>query len=139
MIIIAAVDDNYGLSFNKRRQSQDRILREKIISLTHNHVLWMNAYSRKQFKEVLSEEMISVDEEFLDRASEGEFCFVENVSVEPYKDKIEKMIVFKWNRRYPGDFYFDIDVNEKEWKIIESEEFAGSSHEKITMEVYVRE
>ena len=34
MIIIAAVDDRNGMMFNHRRQSQDKVLREKILSLT---------------------------------------------------------------------------------------------------------
>ena len=34
MILIAAVDDRGGLTFNRRRQSQDRILRQQILSMT---------------------------------------------------------------------------------------------------------
>ena len=47
-----------------------------------------------------------------------------------------KLIVFKWNRVYPKDFEFEIDLSK--WKLEESSEFKGSSHDKITMEVYVR-
>ena len=49
---------------------------------------------------------------------------------------IEKIILFKWNRNYPGDFFFDIDVTSNHWILQESKDFPGSSHEKITMEVY---
>ena len=31
MKVIVTVDDSFGMLFNKRRQSQDRILREKIL------------------------------------------------------------------------------------------------------------
>ena len=34
LILIAAVDDRYGMMFHQRRQSQDRILREKILTMT---------------------------------------------------------------------------------------------------------
>ena len=46
------------------------------------------------------------------------------------------MIVFKWNRVYPKDFEFELDLSK--WKLAESSEFKGSSHDNITMEVYVR-
>ncbi len=44
MIVIAAVDDCMGMMFNKRRQSQDRVLRQRIISLAEGKNIWMNAY-----------------------------------------------------------------------------------------------
>ena len=34
MIVCVAVDDNLGMTFNKRRQSQDRVLRERLLELT---------------------------------------------------------------------------------------------------------
>ena len=49
MIIIASVDDNMGMMFNHRRQSQDRVLREHILEATKDGKLWMNHYSAKQF------------------------------------------------------------------------------------------
>lgn len=41
------------------------------------------------------------------------------------------------NRDYPVDLYFEIDLSR--WKKISSKEFAGSSHDKITKEEWVRE
>ena len=49
MILIVAVDDRNGMTFNHRRQSQDKRLRERILSITKKGKLWMNAYSHKQF------------------------------------------------------------------------------------------
>lgn len=63
---------------------------------------------------------------------------MENVPVDSCEKYVEKIIKFKWNREYPADFYFGIDVTLPVWKMIETEEFAGSSHEKITKEVYIR-
>lgn len=136
MIIIAVIDDRNGLLFNKRRQSQDYILYEKILELTSNSCLWMNSYSSKQFAQHPAQHL-TVDDEFLDKASEGEYCFIENVSTLPYLSKIEKIILYKWNRKYPGDFFFDIPL-EQGWKITEVEDFPGSSHENMTKEVYER-
>ena len=52
MKIIVCVDNQNGMMFNHRRQSQDRALRKRILELTGGKKLWMNAYSQKQFLQV---------------------------------------------------------------------------------------
>ena len=47
------------------------------------------------------------------------------------------MSLYKWNRDYPADFYFDIDYA-NDYKLETTLDFVGTSHEKITKEVYVR-
>lgn len=139
MILIAAVDDRYGMLFNKRRQSQDRVLRERILAISAHRCLWVNHYTAGQFTQAGQlAEQLRVDDDFLSKAAAGEYCFVENIRMAPYEEMIEQIILFKWNRRYPGDFYFDIDLASGAWRLASTEEFPGSSHEKITMEVYVR-
>lgn len=140
MKIIAAVDDNNGMMFNKRRQSQDRILREHILSLSQETRLWMSPYSLKQFSKEMEEnweDRIRTRDDFLNSAGEGDYCFVEDADLLPYLEQIEEIILFKWNRVYPADTYFPIDY--ASWKLMKTEEFAGSSHEKITKEVYIYE
>lgn len=95
----------------------------------------MNAYSRKQFTEENADQ-IQVEEDFLSKAGTGEFCFVENADISAYLDQIEEICLYKWNRDYPADTYFPVDLGV--WKCVETVEFAGSSHEKITREKYVR-
>ena len=133
MKIIVAVDDQNGMMFNHRRQSQDSVLRKRILELTEGSVLRMNAYSAKQFRG--EEERFEVSEQFLEEAKEGEYCFVENVPIQPYAEKVEEMIVCKWNRIYPSDRKLDLNP-EHSMKLERTEEFPGSSHEKITMEVW---
>ena len=41
MIIMVCVDDNNGMMFNKRRQSQDRVLRQRMLELAGEKKLWM--------------------------------------------------------------------------------------------------
>ena len=135
MVLIVCVDDHNGMMFNHRRQSQDRILRADILELTDGKKLWMNAYSRKQFAESDAEK-IRVDETFLDAAGDGEFCFVENADVSGCAERIEEIYLYHWNRDYPADVYFPVDLSV--WKCVETKEFAGSSHEKITRERYTR-
>lgn len=45
MILITVVDDRMGMCFNRRRLSRDRVLSDKILTLTNGKVLWMSSYS----------------------------------------------------------------------------------------------
>ncbi len=47
MIIMICLDDRGGMLFNKRRQSQDVLLRQQILTETAGGRLWMNSYSAK--------------------------------------------------------------------------------------------
>ena len=99
MILIVCVDDSMGMMFSGRRQSQDRILRERILMMSSGKKLWMNMYSAGQFEQVYAPR-INIDEEFLNNALPGEYCFVENAYFLLYADKIEKIVLYRWNRKY---------------------------------------
>ncbi|MBE5877305.1 MAG: ribonuclease Z [Lachnospiraceae bacterium] len=135
MNIIAAIDDKQGMMFNKRRQSKDRGLRKNMLSEVGDAKLWMNAYSFEQFEEAMGTN-VSVAEDFVDKAEVGEYCFVENIAITEYEGKIENLILYKWNRVYPSDLKLDIDLNSSNWQLVTTEEFEGSSHDKITKEVW---
>ena len=135
MIVCVAVDDNTGMTFNKRRQSQDKILRKQLIEIARGSRLWINNYTAKQFEDPLASNII-VDDEFLDKAEENDFCFVENLSLAKYENQIKKIILFKWNRVYPADTYFDITLFDNGWKLTSVVDFEGNSHKKITKEVW---
>lgn len=134
MKIIVCVDDKGGVMFNHRRQSQDRVLREHILEMTAGRTLWMNSYSAKMFGNLPS---IAVAEDFLDRSGEDDFCFVENISMAGHEYAVKEIILFKWNRAYPADTHFSFPAG-PDYKLTETSDFAGSSHEKITKEVYTR-
>lgn len=134
MKIAVCLDDNNGMLFNHRRQSQDRAVRTRLLSLVRRGRLWMNAYSAEQFAG--QEEHIKVSEQFLEEAGRETWCFVENQDVSPYEERITEIVIYRWNRSYPGDFFFPLDL--KQWKLESSIEFHGFSHEKLTEERYVR-
>lgn len=135
MRLIVCLDDRNGMLFGGRRQSRDCVVCEKIIALTKGYKLWMNVYSSKLFAD---ESNICVDEMFLEHAQDDDYCFTEDQEVSSYADKLEKIVVFKWNRHYPADKSFPLDLTVAPWKLVQTEEFPGNSHEKITMEVYTR-
>lgn len=135
MIWISAVDNSMGLMFNHRRQSMDRLLRKRVLELAAGKKLWMNAYSARQFGDE-GHDIITVDENFLSRAGSGDFVFCEDQPMRPWMDRIESVILYRWNRDYPGDMFLDFDASQ--WKLDKTEDFAGSSHEKITEEIWVK-
>lgn len=137
MIIAVCVDDNGGTMFNHRRQSKDRVLCEELLKLVANNILRMSPYSAKQFP-AETQSRLAVDDRFLDLAQPGDYCFEEGVALSPYEESIEEMILFKWNRAYPKDTSLDIDIDGPEWELIDSFDFEGFSHEKITRERYKR-
>ena len=133
MNIIVCIDKNNGMMFLGKRQSQDRVLREKILGISKGSRLLMNSYSAKQFENL---ENIVVDEDFLNNANQGDFCFVENKEVST--ENVENFYVFNWNRKYPADLFFTVDLKAEGFKKIKKEEFQGNSHDKITLEIYSR-
>ncbi|MDO4324909.1 MAG: hypothetical protein Q4E24_02545 [bacterium] len=169
MNVIVCLDERQGMMFNKRRQSQDRAVRERILHLCEGSVLWMKAYSYKLYEPLqvnqietdtessqegvqksLQEEClkdaqiqterkpvkIEVEEAFLQKAEDGDFCLVEDASLKPYESQIEKVIVFCWNKKYPADFYLDLNLDSGEWELESETKFAGISHPEITEKVY---
>ena len=133
MIVIACVDKKYGMLFNRRRQSQDRLLRSRILERAEQSRLWMNTYSSKQFKEGLPSHVF-VSEDFLALSGPNDFCFVEDADLTSYQDKITGIILYHWNREYPADHFFTLDMTPFMMQAIT--DFPGSSHKIITEEVY---
>ena len=134
MIVIACVDGRNGMAFHNRRQSQDRLARWDILKEAGRAPLWVNAVTARQFTDG-QQSRLRIDEAFLDRAGSGEFCFVEDRSVKPYETRIEQVILYRWNRAYPADLYWDLPLDG--WTLERREEFPGYSHKIITKEVYV--
>ena len=133
MNIIICIDKSGGMSFCGKRQSQDRVLREKVLEIKNDSRLLMNSYSAKQFE---NPESIIVDEDFLNNANQGDFCFVEDKEIS--SENVESFYIFNWNRKYPGDLFFEVDLKAEGFKKIKKEEFQGNSHDKITLEIYSR-
>ena len=128
MKLIVCLDDKNGMMFNKRRQSRDRVLIENVLELCKGEKLYTNEYSSKLFPENSVEVFDSIEN------VGNEYCFAENFTVN--EENIEEIIVYKWNRLYPADTYFNIDL--AGWNLTETVDFEGSSHEKITRGIYVR-
>lgn len=136
MIAIVCLDEQNGMAFNLRRQSKDRVVIEDILKESERSLLYLNEYSYGLFKD-FEVSHIKVSETYLDEAEKGSYCFVENKSLSSYIQKIEQIVVYRWNRRYPADVYLGIELNSG-WKKVSTSDFTGFSHECITKEIYVK-
>ena len=134
MIVIVCLDERGGMMFNNRRQSRDKAVIDRIVEIVQGSKLWLSSYSKSLFDQVAI--LLEVDDNFLQKAGNGEFCFAENADITQYTPKIEKLYLFRWNRHYPANLYFPLDLGE--FKQIARSEFTGNSHEKITLEGYER-
>lgn len=141
MVLIAMLDKSGGMSFNNRRQSSDREVSKKILFLTAGRKLWIDTYSLPLF-EGLSAPQIQIAADYLEQSKAGDYCLIERLQNDQQERlllySLEKVVVFKWNRDYPSDCLFPLALERPLWKLESSEDFPGTSHEKITMEVYTK-
>lgn len=130
MNLIVCVDDRWGMMFNRRRQSRDRMLYPHIFTLTQGAPVYARAYSIPLFS-ALDLTVRDIDRE---RCSEEGFFFAEEALQLDAKD-IQKVIIYRWNRSYPADVYFPAQLL-CDKRLTQCGEFSGYSHEKISWEVY---
>ena len=131
MKLIVCLDERKGMMFNNRRQSRDRVLIDNMIEMIGDNKLYIAPYSESLFEN--KEIKLKVKTNPLKAADEN-WCFIENLPVAEYKDEIETVVIYHWNRHYPGDFFFDLELDS--YSLESSEELIGSSHEKITKEIW---
>jgi len=135
VIIIACIDEKGGMLFNNRRQSKDRVLIQHIMQMVGNHTLWITSFSSKLFEEYIGSNAI-VDDDFLSKIQDDDFVFIEDLEWENIQDKIHKVILYNWNKKYPADKYFEL--SQDKWQLLSEQDITGSSHDKITEKVYIR-
>lgn len=128
MKLIVCLDDRNGMSFLGRRQSQDALLRQDMLAYVGGESLCMNAYSAAQFEDK-SRILIA------QQPPEAGYCFLEDRPAESFLPA-EELVIYRWNRHYPSDLRFPLEQALVGMRLVGSTEFAGSSHETITREVY---
>ncbi len=132
MKIIICLDNNNGLMFNNRRQSKDSKVIENIFETIGSANLYINDFSA----DIFADRNVIKCNDFLEKCQKDDYCFVENTDFEKYIDKINTIIIYRWNRSYP----FDKKLNTGfliSFHLENSTDFAGTSHGKITREEYL--
>jgi hypothetical protein len=126
MIPIICVDNSNGMLFNHRRCSSDKELIRHLRKVTENAEIWCNQYSLELF-----DYPVKCDEDFLNKASPNDYCFVEDNDLSDVN--FDEIVICYWNRDYPSDLFFSKASLVESWKIITSINLKGSSHDKITI------
>jgi len=130
MDVIVCLDDKGGMLFNKRRQSRDSAVFEDMKSYLFAP-LAIDAFSEKLIAETGIDYEVKVPEK-------EDVFFLENIALDGFADKIDRVIIYKWNRVYPSDFKFSLDLAKEGFLLKETKDIVGTSHEKITREVYAK-
>lgn len=129
MTLYICLDDRNGLQFNNRRQSRDSAVLEDIRSQCAGKLL-IDPFSEKLIREVEIPYVLP-PETAVD-------YFVEDIPAQEVLEKTSKIVIYRWNRHYPSDIRWEPDLESMGFALKETTEFPGTSHEKITREVYAR-
>ncbi len=134
MTVIVCLSDGGGMLFGGRRTSRDKAVVADISKMCDGGALFVGGISEALFTES-DASVISVTDP-LASADDGDFAFVEDRHLSPYKDKISELVIYRWNRKYPFDFSLDLTPKDIGMRLFESVDFKGNSHEKITREIW---
>ena len=135
LTVALCTDERGGMIFNNRRVSRDRILIDELVSGVDGKV-YIGEYSALLFE--AHKDRVAVVGNVLADAPAGAVCFVEVPPFMPHVGDISRLIIYNWNRRYPFDKQLDISPAKMGFRLVSVTEFEGSSHEKITKEIYER-
>lgn len=136
MTVFLCTDERGGMIFMNRRVSSDKILTKDIEKSVGDGVLYISDFSEFLFEN--SDISVMSVPNPLDLAGENDFVFVENFSLKESVERIDKLIIYNWNRKYPFDFSLDINPLKEGFTLSKKYDFKGKSHDKITKEIYVK-
>ena len=127
------LDDGLGMMFCGKRQSRDRLLIRDLLQSIEDRPLWIHPYSKPLFEGTAAP---NVSEHPMEDCPNGAVCFLETEPPTAHLPQIERILLYRWNRLYPSDLRFQIHPLQLGYRLTEASELVGSSHDKITKEVY---
>lgn len=133
MILAFCVDDQGGLAFNHRRQSRDRGLVADLLAAAGARPVFCLPYSVGLF----DPGAVTVTNDSGAVPTDG-ILFLENTDPAAYIPQAEELILYRWNRLYPADLTLNGTPAQWGYQLQDTTDFAGTSHEKITRERYVK-
>ena len=131
MTLIVCIDNKNGMLFGTRRQSRDSVLTDRIISMTEGKKLIVSPYSATLFPK--KEELIIADDP-AKVCEKDDFFFAEDTNLPT--DGIDEILLYRWNRIYPATRFFAFPSDD--FSLAKSTDFAGSSHDCITEERWLK-
>ena len=138
MTVIVCFDTGRGTAFFGKRQCADRAVTERVIELAAGRELVMSAYSASLFKGSGAGAAVTVKDD-ISAAGPNAVCFAENTDLTAFSGKADELIIFRWNKVYPRDRAEGFFPFDEGMKLVSIRDFAGSSHDRITEEIWRRE
>lgn len=134
MTCYVCVDDSGGMGFNHRRQSRDVCVLADI-QRGIGDVLTIDVFSQSLVKEAGIPYVLAPED--LTTLPQDAHFFLE---CRPAREALaaDTIVLYRWNRRYPADTHWDVDLAQQGYTLLDTTEFPGKSHDTITKEVYTR-
>lgn len=133
MTLIFCVDDNFGLMFNKRRQSRDSAVLDDIKNCFAGEKILISEYSEKLFNDAGVDYIVCESFE-----NQDGIYFIEDKYSPDLLSLANEVILYHWGKVYPADTKFDIELLGADFTLAEQSVFKGTSHNEIKKEVYTR-
>ncbi len=134
MILYVCLDDRNGMLFNHRRQSRDAAVLEDLRRCAVP--LYIDRFSEKLMASAGIPCEIAPED--LSLLPGNAHFFLENRTPARVLPLVSSLVLYRWNRHYPADVCWDIDLAAAGFRLTQTRDFPGKSHETITREVYVR-
>lgn len=134
MTAIVCIEDRGGILFNSRRVGRDYEVRRDIAADFDK--VYMTEYSRSLFSDVELDAEVRTSP--LSEGARGDVCFIESGEIKDNIEKISRIILYRWNRRYPSDVRIGFEPADAGFRLVSTMDFAGQAHERITKEIYLR-
>jgi hypothetical protein len=135
MTLYFCLDIRGGMAFNHRRQSRDWAVLADIRSRLEGN-LHIDPISRRLMETVEIPFCYAPAE--ITEGMEAFHFFVEDRIPGDWVGFASTVVLYHWNRHYPADQFFTIDLPAMGFALAERVDFPGTSHETITREVYVK-
>lgn len=136
MTVIICVSDGGGVLFGGRRLARDREVISDIARTAGDEPVFVSEYSEGLFSN--SDVSVIAVSDPISSAGEGDFAFIEDGKIRREIGRVESVIIYRWNRKYPFDTKVDTEPGCEGFALAESVDIKGYSHEKITKEIWRR-
>ena len=132
--IIFTLDDRNATRFHNKRQSRDAVVAKHIADTYKSVPIYIQKKSISFFDDLEDQPDFIIFDSITEVPKDAVVFMEEPVHSIDLFLWTENIHVFRWNRIYPSLITDRIDLTNFHKSVIQ--EFAGSSHEKITEEIY---
>ena len=133
MTLIVCFDAGRGVTFFGKRQSADAEVKRRIVKIASGKPIYMTEYSASLFRDTGAHVRVTSD---LASAPSGSIVFAECADISRIGKNIDRLVIYRWNRKYPRDGVADFYPFDGGMSLRSIVDFAGSSHERVTEEIW---